>query len=50
MPSETDRAAASYPGLYLIVSLASDPPEVALFRLDADVPGNFVQLRFVAVR
>jgi proteasome lid subunit RPN8/RPN11 len=34
-PSETDVAEATYPDhVYLIVSLAADPPQVALFRLD----------------
>jgi proteasome lid subunit RPN8/RPN11 len=34
-PSEADVAEATYPDhVYLIVSLAADPPQVALFRLD----------------
>jgi proteasome lid subunit RPN8/RPN11 len=37
-PSDTDVAEASYPEhLYLIVSLAADRPDVALYRLDAGV-------------
>jgi proteasome lid subunit RPN8/RPN11 len=36
-PSPTDLANASYPNhLYLIVSLAVDPPAMKLFRLDGD--------------
>ncbi len=51
IPSETDRAEASYPDhLYLIVSLAGDPPDVALFRLDDGGRGNFLRLPFVTVR
>jgi proteasome lid subunit RPN8/RPN11 len=47
VPSETDRAEASYPGfLYLIVSLTMQPPDVRLYRL---VDGNFQQIRFVTV-
>jgi proteasome lid subunit RPN8/RPN11 len=50
-PSETDRAEASYPDhLYLIVSLAGDPPDVALFRLDDGDVRNFLRLPFVTVR
>jgi proteasome lid subunit RPN8/RPN11 len=49
-PSATDRAEASYPDhLYLIVSLAYEPPEVGLFRLDPANAGNFVRLPFVTV-
>ena len=49
-PSATDRAEASYPDhLYLIVSLAQDPPEVGLFSLDGADPGNFVRLPLVTV-
>jgi proteasome lid subunit RPN8/RPN11 len=45
LPSETDRAEASYPDhLYLIVGLASEPPEIRLFRL---TDGNFLELAFV---
>ena len=37
-PSATDIADAAYPGhLYLIVSLAADPPEVRLFRWNGGV-------------
>jgi proteasome lid subunit RPN8/RPN11 len=51
IPSETDRAEASYPDhLYLIVSLAGDPPDIALFRVDAGGRGNFLRLPFVTVR
>jgi proteasome lid subunit RPN8/RPN11 len=43
IPSERDRAEASYPDhLYLIVSLAVEPPEVRVFR-------NFVAVGFVTV-
>jgi len=50
-PSETDRAEASYSDhLHLIVSLAAEPPDVGLFRLDDADRGNFVRLRFVTVR
>lgn len=46
-PSATDREEAAYPGhLYLIVGLASDPPDLALFQFDA---GNFRQVPFVTV-
>jgi proteasome lid subunit RPN8/RPN11 len=49
-PSATDRAEASYPDhLYLIVSLAHEPPEVGLFSLAATDSGNFVGLPFVTV-
>ena len=49
--SETDRAEASYADhLYLIISLAVDPPDVALFRLDDGGRGNFLRLPFVTVR
>jgi proteasome lid subunit RPN8/RPN11 len=49
-PSATDRAEASYPDhLYLIVSLAQDPPEVGLFSLVGADPGNFVRLPLVTV-
>ena len=45
VPSETDRAEASYPGdLYMIVSLKDDPPELRLYRL---TDGNFRELAFV---
>jgi proteasome lid subunit RPN8/RPN11 len=51
IPSETDRAEASYPDhLYLIVSLAGDLPDVALFRLDDGDRRNFLRLPFVTVR
>ena len=44
-PSETDRADAMYPDhLYLIVGLASEPPEIGLYVLS---DGNFQQLAFV---
>jgi proteasome lid subunit RPN8/RPN11 len=47
VPSETDRAEASYPDhLYLIVSLAEEPAHARLFRL---VDGNFLEVRFVTV-
>ncbi|HEV8347261.1 MAG TPA: M67 family metallopeptidase [Vicinamibacterales bacterium] len=47
VPSETDRAEASYPDhLYLIVGLASEAPEIRLFRLTG---GNFLELAFVPV-
>jgi proteasome lid subunit RPN8/RPN11 len=46
-PSETDRAEAAYPGaLYLIVSLASDPAEVRLFRFEGE---GFVEIALVSV-
>lgn len=49
-PSATDRVEASYPDhLYLIVSLAHEPPEVRLFSLDGADAGNFVRLPFVTV-
>jgi proteasome lid subunit RPN8/RPN11 len=45
VPSETDRAEASYPDhLYLIVGLKDEPPEIRLFRL---TDGNFRELAFV---
>lgn len=47
VPSATDRDEAAYPGhLYLIVGLASDPPDLRLYQLDA---GNFRQVPFVTV-
>jgi proteasome lid subunit RPN8/RPN11 len=47
VPSETDRAEASYPDhLYLIVGFATVQPEVRLFKL---VSGNFLELTFVTV-
>jgi proteasome lid subunit RPN8/RPN11 len=47
VPSATDREEATYPGhLYLIVGLASDPPDLGLYQFDA---GNFRQVRFVTV-
>jgi len=46
-PSESDRAEATYDGhLYLIVGLAAEPPEVALYRVER---GNFLEVRFVTV-
>jgi proteasome lid subunit RPN8/RPN11 len=49
-PSAADRAEASYPDhLYLIVSLAREPPEVGLFSLESGGPGNFVRRPFVTV-
>jgi proteasome lid subunit RPN8/RPN11 len=49
-PSPIDRAEASYPDhLYLIVSLAYEPPEVNLFTLAGPDAGNFVRLDFVTV-
>ena len=47
LPSETDRAEASYPGyLCLIVSLAAEPADARLFRL---VGGNFAEVQFVTI-
>ena len=47
LPSETDRAEASYPGyLYLIVSLAVEPHDVKLYTL---VGGEFLDVAFVTV-
>jgi len=47
VPSATDREEAAYTGhLYLIVGLASDPPDLALYQFDA---GNFRQVPFVTV-
>ena len=47
VPSPTDRALAGYDDyLYLIVGLAAEPPEVALFRLER---GNFLAVPFVTV-
>jgi proteasome lid subunit RPN8/RPN11 len=46
-PSATDLAEASYPDhLYLIVGLASSPPEARLYRLAG---GGFLQLSLVSV-
>src|SRR3954466_13655982 len=45
-PSDTERSEAAYPGLYVIVGLDVDPPEVRLFGFDA---GNFTERRFVTV-
>jgi proteasome lid subunit RPN8/RPN11 len=48
VPSETDRAEAGYPNhLYLIASLASEPPEIRLFRFS---DGNFLDVPFVTDR
>jgi proteasome lid subunit RPN8/RPN11 len=48
VPSETDRAEAGYPDhLYLIASLASEPPEIRLFRFS---DGNFLDVPFVTDR
>ena len=48
VPSETDRAEAGYPEhLYLIASLASEPPEIRLYRFSG---GNFLELPFVTDR
>jgi proteasome lid subunit RPN8/RPN11 len=50
VPSPTDRAEASYPDhLYLIVSLAQEPADVGLFRLDRANTGNFLRLPLVTV-
>jgi len=50
VPSASDRAEASYPGhLYLIVSLAVEPPDIGLFSLDGAENGNFLRLPFVTV-
>jgi len=47
-PSETDLADANYPDhLSLIVSLASDPPELRLYRFDGR---NFLEEPFVTSR
>lgn len=44
-PSATDRAEADYPDhVYLIVSLAAEPPSARLFRLDN---GGLVEVAFV---
>jgi proteasome lid subunit RPN8/RPN11 len=49
-PSSADGAEANYPDhLYLIVSLAQEPPDVGLFRLDPADRGNFLRLPFVTV-
>ena len=49
-PSAADQAEASYPDhIYLIVSLAHEPPEVGLFRLDGACAGNFVPVPYVTV-
>ena len=46
-PSVADRAEANYPGhLYLIAGLATDPPEVRLFRFDGT---DFVELAFAEI-
>jgi proteasome lid subunit RPN8/RPN11 len=50
VPSPTDLAEATYPGhLYLIVGLAAEPPDVAVYRLDDSGGGNFLRLRVVPV-
>lgn len=47
VPSETDRAEASYPNhLYVIVGLENEPPEIRFFRL---TDGNFLELGFVTL-
>ena len=49
-PSTSDVAEASYPGhLYLIVSLAAQPPDIAIYRLEAGGGGNFLRLPVVTV-
>ena len=46
-PSETDRAEASFDDhLHLIVGLGTEPPQVAVFRLER---GNFLAVPFVTV-
>ena len=51
MPSTSDLAEATYPGhLYLIVSLATEPPAVSIYRLDDGGAGNFLPLPLVTVR
>ena len=48
VPSEMDRAEAGYPDhLYLIASLASEPPEIRVFRFSG---GNFLEVPFVTER
>ena len=48
VPSSTDLQEASYPDhLYLIVSPATDPAEIRLFRL---VAGSFVEVPVVPIR
>jgi proteasome lid subunit RPN8/RPN11 len=50
VPSPTDLAEATYPGhLYLIVGLASEPPDVAIYQLDDSERGNFLRLPVVTV-
>ena len=50
VPSPTDLAEATYPGhLYLIVGLAAEPPDVAIYRLDDSDGGNFLRLSVVTV-
>lgn len=50
LPSATDRAEAAYPSCYyLIVSLATDPPDIGLFQLDGHDGLNFLSVAFVAV-
>jgi proteasome lid subunit RPN8/RPN11 len=47
LPSARDRDEAAYPDhLFAIVGLASDPPEMRLFRL---IDGNFLEVPFVTV-
>jgi proteasome lid subunit RPN8/RPN11 len=47
VPSETDRAEASYPNhLFVIVGLEHEPPEIRCFRL---THGNFLELAFVTL-
>ena len=49
-PSATDGEEASYPDhLYMIVSLAQEPPDVGVFRLDGVDAGNFHRLPLVTV-
>ena len=46
-PSRTDIAEATYSGhLFLIIGLASNPPDVRLYRFEA---GNFLETPFVTV-
>lgn len=51
MPSTSDLAEATYPGhLYLIVSLATEPAALSIYRLDDGSAGNFLHLPLVTVR
>jgi proteasome lid subunit RPN8/RPN11 len=50
VPSETDLGEATFPDyLYLIVSLATEPPQVSLFKFDDSAKRTFLLVPFMTV-